>query len=158
MTDISHSLKIVDILGKPKHDIVRLPSTMTLAQVAGWSLLYQANLDPLLDGFIAEAMVSFSLPLAVGDIKDAANAGSRVRRGAEFLFNVPTSVNNYGVYIPSFLPSLLDAGIDPLTTPVSTWVDGLVGGIDFGGTTWIAHDGSGEPLTALLKYAETFRK
>jgi len=158
MADLTHSLKIVDILGKPKHDLVRLPGTMTIAQVAAWSLLYQAAIDPILDGVITEATVTFAVPLATGDIKDTANAGSRVRRGAEFLFAVPTSVNNHGVFVPSLLPSLLDAGLDPYSSPVVAWVNAMIDGLTVAGTVYQPTNGSGDDLTSLLKYAETYRK
>ena len=157
MTDTLLSVGIIDDAGKVKRAPVFLPSTMTIAQVQGFSDLYCALLGAAIDGKIQDAQVTFGLTLPSG-LPSSPVADSTVRRGADLTFSNPSRFK-WPLYIPSWSLSLIDSGNVNVTTGagsdlVSAYVDGLI----FSSVTYQPLNGSGFDLTALSKSKEAFRK
>jgi len=159
VVDTLLSIGIRDITPKGKKRYgVWLPGGLTLAQYTAWSTAFQPTLDNTLDGAISDVLLTITLPRATGDIKADPNDGSRVRRGGEFLYGVPSAARNWGIYLPSLLPSIIDSGAILLDTAVAALVTQMVNGIDISGTTIQPTNGFGEDIESVILANETFRK
>jgi len=157
MADTLLSIGILDDAGATKRANIFLPSTMTLAQIQGWSDVYQPLLDAVDDGKLTDAQVTFSLTMA-GGLKGSPVADSTVRRGADFTF-LNASRYKWPAYIPAWaLLYIISGEIDTAATPVSDFLSAYTAGLVVGGTTYQPTNGSAFDLTALSKAKEAFRK
>lgn len=157
MADTLLSFGLIDDAGKTKRVPVFLPSTMTLAQIQGWSDLYAPLLDTVVDGKLTLPEVTFTLTLPSG-LKSSPVADSTVRRGADLSF-ANVSRNKWGLYVPSWSLTYISSGdIDVSTTNPAAFVDAYVSGLTFSSTVYQPLNGYGDDLTSLSKSKEAFRK
>lgn len=157
MPDSLLSIGVLDDAGATKRANIFLPGTMTLAQIQGWSDVYQPLLDDVDDGKLVDAQVTFNLTMA-GGLKGSPVADSTVRRGADFTFLNPSRYK-WPAYIPAWsLVYIIGGEIDIVSTPVSDFLSAYTAGLVVGGTTYQPLNGSGFDLTALSKAKEAFRK
>jgi hypothetical protein len=157
MADTLLSVGVLDDAGATKRANIFLPGTMTLAQVQGWSDVYQPLLDAVVDGKLTDAQVTFNLTMASG-LKGAPVADSTVRRGADFTFLNPSRYK-WPAYIPAWSLTYIVAGdIDIAPTPVDDFLSGYIDGLVVSSVTYQPLNGSGFDLTALSKSKEAFRK
>lgn len=157
MADTLLSVGLLDDAGATKRANIFLPSTMTLAQIQGWSDVYVPLLNDVVDGAPTDAQVTFALTLP-GGLRTTPVADSTVRRGADFTF-ANASRYKWPAYIPAWSLTYIDGGnIDIVSTPVSDFLSAYTAGLVVGGTTYQPLNGSGFDLTALSKAKEAFRK
>jgi len=157
VSDSLLSIGVLDDAGATKRANVFLPGSMTLAQIQGWSDLYNPFLDAVIDGKISDAQVTFALTLP-GGLKGSPVADSTVRRGADFTFLNPSRYK-WPAYIPAWgLTYIVGGNIDIVSTPVSDFLSAYIDGLVFSSVTYQPLNGSGFDLTALSKSKEAFRK
>jgi len=157
MADTLLSVGVIDDAGASKRANVFLPSTMTLAQIQGWSDVYTPLLDAVDDGKITDAQVTFALTLP-GGLKGSPVADSTVRRGADFTF-LNASRYKWPAYIPAWsLTYIIGGNIDIVSTPVSDFLSAYTAGLVVSSVTYQPTNGSAFDLTALSKAKEAFRK
>lgn len=157
MADSLLSVGILDDAGATKRANIFLPGTMTLAQIQGWSDVYQPLLDAVDDGKLVDAQVTFLLTMA-GGLKGSPVADSTVRRGADLTF-LNASRYKWPAYIPAWSLAFIDNGdINITDTDVSDFLSAYTAGLVVGGTTYQPTNGSAFDLTALSKAKEAFRK
>jgi len=157
MADTLLSVGVIDDAGASKRANVFLPSTMTLAQIQGWSDVYTPLLDAVDDGKITDAQVTFALTLP-GGLKGSPVADSTVRRGADFTF-LNASRYKWPAYIPAWsLTYIIGGNIDIVSTPVSDFLSAYTAGLVVSSVTYQPTNGSAFDLTALSKSKEAFRK
>ena len=157
MADTLLSLGILDDAGATKRAPVFLPSTMTLAQVQGFSDVYAPLLNDAIDGIVTDAQVTFQLTIP-GGLRTTPIADSTVRRGADLTFS-NASRYKWPLYVPAWSLDLITGGNIDIADPnasdlISAYVDGLV----VASVTYQPLNGSGFDLTALSKSKEAFRK
>jgi len=157
MADTLLSVGIEDDAGATKRANIFLPGSMTLAQIQGWSDVYQPLLDAVVDGKLTDAQVTFGLTMA-GGLKSSPVADSTVRRGADFTFN-NASRFKWPAYIPSWSLAFIDSGnINIVDTDPADFLSAYVLGLVVSSTTYQPTNGSAFDLTALSKSKEAFRK
>jgi len=157
MADTLLSVGMIDDAGATKRANIFLPSTMTLAQIQGWSDVYVPLLNDVIDGAPTDAQVTFGLTLPSG-LRTTPVADSTVRRGADFTF-ANASRYKWPAYIPSWSLTLINNGdIDIVTTPAADFLSAYTLGLVVSSVTYQPLNGSGFDLTALSKSKEAFRK
>lgn len=157
MADTLMTVGIEDDAGASKRVPVLLPSSMTLAQIQGFSDVFTPLLDAVVDGKLTSPEVTFGLTLPSG-LKGSPVADSTVRRGADFSF-LNASRYKWPLYIPSWSLTLIDAGnINTTDTAPSDFLSAYTLGLVVSSVTYQPLNGYGDDLTALSKSKEAFRK
>lgn len=157
MADTLLSVGVIDDAGATKRANIFLPSTMTLAQIQGWSDVYTPLLDTIVDGKISDAEVTFGLTLPAG-LKADPVADSTVRRGADFSFS-NVSRYRWGTYIPAFGLAFIDSGnINTTDTDVSDFLSAYTAGLVVSAVTYQPLNGYGDDLVAMINAKQAFRK
>lgn len=157
MADTLLSVGIEDDAGATKRVPVFLPSTMTLAQIQGWSDLFAPLLNDAIDGIITDAQVTFSLTIP-GGLRTTPVTDSTVRRGADLTFANPSRYK-WPLYVPSWSLTLITNGdIDVADPNASDLISAYVDGLTFSSVLYQPLNGSAFDLTALSKSKEAFRK
>jgi len=157
MADTLLSIGVEDDAGATKRVPVFLPSTMTLAQIQGWSDLFAPILNDAIDGIITDVQVTFALTTP-GGLRTTPVADSTVRRGADLTFSNPSRYK-WPLYVPSWSLTLIANGDIDITDPnASDLISAYVDGLTFSSVLYQPLNGSAFDLTALSKSKEAFRK
>lgn len=157
MADTLLSVGLLDDAGATKRANIFLPSTMTLAQIQGWSDVYVPLLNDVVDAAPTDAQVTFNLTIP-GGLRTTPVADSTVRRGADLTFANPSRYK-WPAYIPAWSLTLINSGnIDIITTAAADFISAYVAGLVVSSVTYQPTNGSGFDLTALSKSKEAFRK
>lgn len=154
VTLISFGIKDAD--GDTKRLRWFAPAAATEAQLQAGINLLAPTLDAVIDGFIADILITKPMTLP-GGLKIAANANSEVQKGALFGFSVLNTTRGFSEWVPSWLPAQF-AGDVPITTPASlgrAFIDAYLAGDD---ANWEAQNEFGLALNAFLKGEKKFRK
>jgi hypothetical protein len=148
-----YSARIQDHTGDVKTMALYFPATTTLAQITAFSDAFLAALDPVIDGVVAEAAVTLSIPVPAA-LKDVAVVGNTVHEGALLRFDCTNS--NY--CLSAFVPSWENAGFTGNAVSAAGDYGNLEGIIVAGSGGAIPTDRDGNDLVTFTGGDRTFRK
>lgn len=150
------SAELHDVIGTPSSTnlYLKVPDTVTVANLATFVQDYSAVLDPITGAQIDRMSIKITLPFS--GAKSAPIAGSEVEKTGLFNFEQTGSFYKFGIDIPAIAASVLTTGglIDLTNTNVQAWITFL--GTVTAGITVVSKFLN--TLVALLDALISFRK